>query len=373
MREALDSEGPRTIVFRVSGNIELEKAISVRSYTTIAGQTAPGDGITIKGWPLKFKGTQIIMRFLRVRLGDGTGYENDAVHGSGGGSDVILDHMSASWSVDETFSYYDSDLVTIQWCMITESLNDSIHPKGEHGYGGLWGGPRNSNHHNLFAHHLSRNPRFKGDSDFRNNVIYNWKGNSSYGGGPENGLEFNMVGNYYKPGPATPSGKLSYRIVQPFGGEWFITGNYVHGNAKVTADNWGGGVQDSRGGRVFTPFPYVAINEQSPEDAYELVLQHAGASFPKRDSIDTRIIQEVRNGTATYGDNGIIDKPSDVGGWPELNSAEAPTDSDRDGMPDAWETSMGLDPNDPEDRNATGEGGYTNLEIYINSLVAHIK
>lgn len=371
LREALASKGPRTIVFRVSGTIELKKAIDIKSYTTIAGQTAPGDGITLHGWPVNFTGTEIIMRYFRARLGDGTGYENDALHGVTSNSQMILDHLSASWSVDETLSIYNAPLITLQWCLIAESLDNSIHPKGPHGYGGLQGGPQNTLHHNLYANHSSRSPRFKNDADFRNNVIYNWVINSSYGGADKDSI--NVVNNYYKAGPATPAGEMSYRIAEPFGGKWFVTGNYVDGYPNVTADNWDGGIQGGRGVRMDTPAPYVPIKQQSAKQAFESVLQHAGASFPKRDAIDERIVREVREGTGIYGNNGIIDTPSDVGGLPELKSAPAPLDTDNDGMPDSWEIANGLNPNDSEDRNGIGEGGYTHVEIYINSLVAHLN
>jgi pectate lyase len=371
LREALGGPGPRTVVFRVSGTIELKSTLSVQSYTTIAGQTAPGDGITLKGGQLAFKGTQIIMRYFRARLGDQSGGTNDAVHGSGNSSHMILDHISASWSIDEALSFYDSDMVTMQWCLVAEPLNFSTHEKGDHGYGGLWGGPRNTHHHNLFAHCSSRTPRFKGNSDYRNNVAYNWVINSSYGGGPENGLEFNLVANYYKPGPATPAGEMRHRIAEPFGGVWYVTDNFVFGNPAVTANNWNGGVQGTRSTRVDKPFPFEPINQQTAEDAFESVLAYAGCSFPKRDSIDARVVQEVRDGTAKYGNNGIIDSPNDVGGWPVLQSLPAPVDSDHDGMPDDWEKANGLDPADPKDRNQTYGPGYTMLEKYINSLVSY--
>jgi hypothetical protein len=275
--------------------------------------------------------------------------------------------------------YGDQD-TTVQWCLISESLWESHHEKGAHGMGGVWGGRRGSYHHNLLAHHNSRNPRFAGNDppiDHRNNVIYNWGNNSAYGG--ENS-QVNMVGNYYKPGPASSKSSRN-RVLDgsAAGGRWFISGNFVVGDPAVTADNWLG-VHRTYAPiaqmRVAEPFPYAAVRTQSAEEAYELVLAHSGATLPRRDPLDARVINEVRAGTARFGKKfrgggvGIIDSQDDVGGWPRLESLPPPADSDHDGMPDAWESAHRLDPQNPQDGAGDRDNdGYTNVEEYLNSLV----
>ncbi|UKM64286.2 pectate lyase [Flavobacteriaceae bacterium GSB9] len=403
LRSAVEAEGPRTVVFRVSGNIELESPIRIKNpYITIAGQTAPGDGICFKNHPLSIDADEVIIRYIRIRPGDVSGKDYDAVS-SRYVNNIILDHVSASWSIDECMSIYHCSNITVQWCLISESLSGSNHEKGAHGFGGIWGSNYGTYHHNLLAHHSSRNPRMasgSGYTDYRNNVIYNWGYQSLYGGeahqkGNEkfNFSTFNIVANYYKPGPATKPGEVSYRIANPgfrnkiddFG-KWYVAKNMVEGNEMVSADNWNGGVQtdivlDSV--KIDAPWDAMPIKEQSAEKAYGLVLQEAGARLPKRDPLDTRIIEEVKGGFATYEGKGykniveavntsektgIIDSQEDVGGWPELKSEPAPKDSDHDGMPDMWENKNGLDPNHAEDRNYTGKDGYTMLELYLNSV-----
>ncbi len=409
LRAGIEAEGPRTIVFRVSGTIDLERPLTIRHpYITIAGQTAPGDGICIKRHPLNIGADEVIIRYIRVRLGDEAGADTDAIS-SRYQKNIILDHLSASWSIDETMSIYHCENVTVQWCMITESLFMSTHVKGHHGFGGIWGSDYATYHHNLIAHHSSRNPRWasgSGHNDYRNNVLYNWGYNSSYGGeAHQKGNDkfsffaINFVNNYYKPGPATPSGKVSCRIVNPGSrgdddwGRWYVEGNFVAGNETVSKDNWAGGVQPSGGDAVLPlikmnrPWDAMKINEQSPAEAYRLVLDHAGCSLPVRDAVDKRIVNDVRTGTAacegkTYRSmektrhsemkSGIIDTPGDAGGWPVLKSLPAPADTDHDGMPDYWEQSHGLDPQDASDRNFRTASGYTALEVYINSLCGEI-
>ncbi|WP_277482495.1 pectate lyase [Catalinimonas alkaloidigena] len=406
LRAAVEASVPRTVVFRVSGNIELNSPIAIRSpYITIAGQTAPGDGITLKNHPLSIDADHVIVRYIRVRPGDVSGNDYDAVS-SRYKKHIILDHLSASWSIDETMSVYHGDSITVQWSIISESLYGSNHVKGSHGFGGIWGSNHSTYHHNLLAHHSSRNPRMAsgaGFTDYRNNVIYNWGYNSLYGGEKQqvgndkfNFSEFNIVANYYKPGPATESGEVSYRIANPWYrdvktdyGKWYIADNYMSGNPEVTANNWGGGVQPQDGVedtsylRLTKPWPSMPINLQTAEEAYETVLDNAGVILPKRDAIDTRIIEEVRGGYATYegeiykkehsvadpsNASGIIDSQSDVGSWPVLESAPAPKDTDHDGMPDEWERKNGLDLDNPDDRNKVAEDGYTMLEKYLNSI-----
>lgn len=377
LRAACEAEGPRIVVFRVSGIIELQSNVKLKEpYITIAGQSAPGDGICLKNYPMSIDTNDVIIRYLRFRPGDESGAEVDALGGRGC-KNVIIDHCSASWSIDECVSFYRNENVTIQWCLISESLRDSHHHKGAHGYGGIWGGNNASYHHNLFAHHSSRNPRFASGEqniDYRNNVIYNWGDNSAYGG---EGATVNMVANYYKFGPATSEGKRN-RIVQVNENEsrWYIADNYITGYPEITVDNWNGGVQGeaSLGTiKVDKPFPTAPVRTQTAEKAYTLVLAHAGANLPRRDPLDMRIIEEVRTGTATYGETyagggvGIIDSHKIVGGWPQLNSTTPPVDTDQDGMPDEWEVRFGLNPDDAADSHMDKDGdGYTNIEEYLN-------
>lgn len=388
LRWALNKSGPRTIVFAVSGTIELKRGLDItKGDVTIAGQTAPGDGICIRNHTVSVEADNVIIRYIRFRCGisAGTGDPSDAITGIGN-RNIIIDHCSMSWSVDEAASFYDNENFTMQWCIVSESLYDAGHPKGEHGYGGIWGGAGASFHHNLLASHTSRNPRFCGARyhpetreteivDFRNNVIFNWGFNSSYGG--EMGQQ-NMINNYYKAGPATKK-QVRHRIVEPSDslGKWHIRGNYVVESREVTADNWNGGVQGdfalSADIRSELPFPFSPVKTDRAKRAYKLVLKNAGAILPKRDSYDERIIGEVISGECPYGDSfgagtGIIDSQESVGGWPVLKTYNVLPDSDRDGMADSWERKKGLDPADPDDRNNTGRSGYTMLEEYINSL-----
>lgn len=382
-RVACEAKGPRTVVFRVSGTIPLESGLRIKnSFLTIAGQTAPGDGICIKNYQVNFNTEHLIIRYLRFRPGDEKGKEQDGFGGQG--SHIIIDHCTASWGVDETFSINKGTNLTVQWCLISESLTKSLHKKGAHGYGGLWGGPGGSWHHNILAHHSSRNPRASGNAesgllDYRNNVVYNWGFNSAYGGElwPRN-----WISNYYKYGPAT-SEKVRRRIFvqKDPRGKMFASGNFVWGYSAISADNWNGGIDFEPSGeateatlRVREPFVVAPVTTQSAEAACELVLAKAGCSL-SRDAVDQRIINEIRTGTAKYGETyggggkGIIDSQQAVGGWPELRSAPAPIDSDHDGMPDDWERKHGLDPNNPADGASDADGdGYTNLEEYLNSL-----
>jgi hypothetical protein len=389
LRAAVEASGPRTVVFRVSGTINLTRNLKIsHPNITIAGQTAPGDGICLKRYTLEIDADEVIIRYLRVRFGDETKNDADAVsmryH-----RNIILDHVSASWGDDETLSLYHGENVTVQWCIIAETLNRG----GVHGFGGIWGSPSSTFHHNLVAHNVSRNMRFAsgcGNTDYRNNVIYNWGYNSAYGGEKQqvgnptfNDANINMVNNYYKPGPGTSASVASrivnpsYRDVKTDYGKFYVAGNYVVGNPTVTADNWNGGVNPAGGSgdiplvKLEVPWPAMAINEQTAEEAYLSVLSHVGCSKPVRDSLDARLVNEVSTGTATYGLNGVIESQSEVGGWPTLNSTEPPVDTDHDGMPDEWETARGLLPLVAADRNLyTLDPLYTNLEVYLNELGA---
>lgn len=391
LREAIEASVSRTVVFRISGTIYLTEKLVIRNNDiTIAGQTAPGDGICIAGYPFQIDADNVIIRFIRFRMGDENQQEADAIWGRES-KDIIIDHCSMSWSIDESCSFYDNENFTLQWCIISESLNNSFHSKGEHGYGGIWGGMGATFHHNLLAHHTSRTPRFNGSRyhgepekeivDFVNNVIYNWGFNSAYGG---EGGNHNIRANYYKYGPATSESKRD-RIVEPydFTSNWYVVDNYVYGYPDITEDNWDGGVQGGSADslerkNIVEPYPISPVTTQAAEATFEIVLRNAGVTFPARDSVDSRIIEETRTGVATYGTkyegggNGIIDSQVDVGGWPVLNSTEPPLDSDNDGMPDNWETANNLNPNNSEDRNKLSDEGYTMLEVYLNSLVEDI-
>lgn len=399
LRYAVNQTGARRVIFTVSGTIHLDRELRIKAGNiTIDGQSAPGDGICIADYPLVINASNVIVRFVRVRLGDVSNTESDAVSVNDG-TGIVLDHLSCSWSVDECVSCYGNTDFTMQYCIVSESLKNSVHGKGSHGYGGIWGGTNASFHHNLLAHHDSRNPRFDhsyvnntcfGPIDYVNNVVYNWGGNSTYGGeGFTQARKINMVNNYYKHGPATPLSRQS-RLVDPtvscsycsdghtlIPGKFWLAGNYMFGSSEVTSDNWKGSTVNTSAVKAtarWTEGLTALVNEQSAEEAYETVLDKAGCSL-HRDAVDERIVNEVRNGTFTYtGSNGstkgLIDTQSDVGGWPELQSADKPQDTDYDGIPDEWEEQYGLNANDNADGNAiTLVTGFTNLEVYMRYLV----
>lgn len=382
LRDAIQKKGPRTIVFAVSGTIALERPLDINNgNVTIAGQTAPGQGITIRNYQVSIKADNVILRYLRFRLGDTTAQEADALGANSRNSSIIIDHCSMSWATDECASFYRGKNFTLQWSIISESLNNSVHHKGAHGYGGIWGGEGATFHHNLIASHNSRMPRFSGSSttpnsehelvDFRNNVIFNWMNNNIYGG--EKG-KYNVADNYFKAGPATGKSRRN-RIVnpsQPYG-RFYVAGNYVDGFPEITKDNWAGGVQCNHpdSAKVAQAYTVVAIPSNTAQQAYEQVLAFAGASHV-RDAVDARIVNEVKNGNPVNGKNknGIIDSQTEVGGWPELKTTAAPKDTDQDGMSDAWELKYKLNPNSADDAaKYTLDKQYTNLEVYLNSLV----
>lgn len=399
LRWAVNQKGPRTILFKVSGIIPLTNTLTIKEPNlTIAGQSAPGDGICIKDHDVFVAADNVIIRFIRFRLGKEIPKNESDAFGGRNSRDVIVDHCSMSWSIDEVVSFYTNKNFTLQWCIVSESLNNAGHSKGAHGYGGIWGGENASFHHNLIAHNLSRNPRFNGWKreglkystsideervDFRNNVIYDWGENSSYGG--ENG-HFNIVGNYFKSGPGTrPSVKFRItqidmdahpELVEPGYGQYFIEKNFMFDCPDCQVDNWkcvsyADGV-DRQNCKVSKPFECTPIIEQPVQIAYQKVLEFAGASL-KRDAVDKRIVKETKQGKDTYqgsisGRPGIIDSQNDVGGWPIYRSTQAKPDSNQDGIPDGW-----LEKNDPS-KSATdlNEEGYSYLEVYLNSLVKNI-
>jgi hypothetical protein len=404
---------PITIVFRVGGIIDLNTPLRpTRSNLTIAGQTAPGDGICLRKSTFKLFGNNIIVRYIRSRPGDISGSNSPAVYGMNmeNCKNFIVDHCSLSWAIEEVATFYDNKNSTVQWCLISESLNSSFNGKGDHGYAGVWGGQYSSYHHNLIAHHHSRTIRFNGSRahdtiavvDYRNNVIYNWgNSNAAYGNEiviPGGSAQLNLVNNYYKAGPATPASRANniFEISDAYDaatpnkpvGMVYADGNYVNGNPTVTADNWNGGIKpryypltELLRFKQLAPTPNLPpVTTQTALAAYPLVLAGAGATLPRRDVLDTRIVNETTAGTATGGSpdgsttygvgQGIIDTQSAVGGWPVYNGGTAPTDTDHDGMPDAWETAMGLNPTSATDRNTVSATGYTMLENYINGIVA---
>ncbi|SHG03503.1 pectate lyase family protein [Dysgonomonas macrotermitis] len=396
LRWCLDRSGPKTILFKVAGIIHLKSRLNVSENTTIAGQSAPGDGICIADNNVKITGDNVIIRFMRFRMGDLTGLEDDAISGYRN-KNIIIDHCSMSWSTDECASFYDNENFTLQWSIISESLRTSVHRKGNHGYGGIWGGHMASFHHNLLAHHDSRNPRMCGSRysnrpdlelvDFRNNAIYNWGSNSGYAG---EGGRYNFINNYYKP---TESSSNKNRIFSPnaddgtnkqpkgIWGQFFLKGNVMEGNQKTTKDN-SLGLQPNPSSKnvaellVASEFKVVPIKTDKAEDAFDKILSSAGASL-KRDNTDLRVVNETRNGLTpvrasrnTTTRPGMIDSQSDVGGWDVYGFAESEVvkDSDNNGIPDGWleknypgKLSTDLDPS-----------GYTYLEVYLNSLVADI-
>ena len=403
-RKAATANGPRIIVFAVSGTIHLNSTISIKANATIAGQTAPGDGICIADKSVQVSGDNIIVRYMRFRLGDklqrqagmvdGSGGE-DAFGGGSGRKNIIIDHCTFSWSNDECFSLYNGDSTTFQWNIISEPLNYSYHfETGDkdwehHGYGGIWGGKHLSAHHNLFAHCNNRNPRFNGNRqgiqefvDYTNNVIYNWGGNNIYAG--EGGF-YNIVNNYFKYGPSTNK-NVRYRIVNPgktetIGfGKWYVNGNYVDEAKDISKNNWlgivmgnGGTEEDKRTAIIDKPHPADPMNIQTAETAFDAVLKSAGASF-KRDTLDERIINDVKNRTGFIIDvQGRYPHHSPfemtLSAWPALKSFPAPADSDKDGMPDDWEKKNGLNNNDASDASGYKlDRHYTNIEMYLNSI-----
>ncbi len=386
LRDALKKKGTQTILFKVSGTIYLKSKLNIsNSNVTIAGQSAPGDGICIAGAPTVISTDNVIIRYIRFRMGDINAFEDDAF-GARFHKNIIIDHCSMSWSTDECGSFYGNENFTLQWCILSESLRMSVHHKGAHGYGGIWGGKNATFHHNLLAHHDSRNPRLDhpgitqitGITDLRNNVIYNWGGNSTYGG--ETHIA-NVVGNYYKPGPATPENRKTY-FFNPSNetsgkavgfGKFYASGNILEGNNAINKDNRKGIKPQSPvnpDSILFTkPLDDAGIKTETAQQAFESVLLSAGANL-HRDAVDTRIIAEVKSGKAPFGNNGLINSQKDVGGWPELKQLPAPADTDNDGIPDPWESSHKLNPKDPSDGVIFSlDKNYTNLEVYLNSLV----
>ncbi|MEW6355162.1 MAG: pectate lyase [Planctomycetota bacterium] len=390
LRYALTSKGPRIVVFDVGGTIRLKKALHVegeeRSYLTIAGQTAPGGGVCISNASLIFSGGvhDVVLRYLHIRTGDqGPDREPDAL-GINSVYNMIVDHCSVSWGVDECLSITafpkqqgDAHDITVQWCIVSEGLNRSTHSKGAHSKGLMvaYGPTRITLHHNLIMHCYDRNPYLPTEGEFPyivdvvNNVVYNW-GNAAgigYQKTNHNGC-INFVGNYYIAGPSSrPRPCLTMGV----NAKIYARGNIGPTRTSRDEDEWKAvswNPKELRPGlKAPERFDAPPVATYSYEETYHRVLADAGATRPQRDAVDTRLIREVNTGAGR-----IIDHPSDVGGWPVLDKGVPPKDSDQDGMPDGWETAQGLNPHDAADANADRDkDGYTNIEEYLNSLVAN--
>lgn len=407
LRAAVEASGSRIVIFKVSGTISLKSGLKfINPDITIAGQTAPGDGICIKDYPVTVQTSNVIVRYIRFRMGDEAKQEGDAFGGRFN-KNIIVDHCSMSWSTDECVSFYANENTTVQWCIISESLKTSVHAKGSHGYGGVWGGKNASFHHNLLAHHDSRNPRLGEEAgkafaltdlvDLRNNVIYNWGANSCYGG---EAMNVNIINCYYKPGPITSKtdriisidkNKISGTEVYDIWGKFYINGNYMEGNSNATNNNWDFGVynqfhssyglvsdNDKKNMKLDAPLNSKGnVTTHTAQIAYERVLKYGGANLV-RDAVDVRIIDNVKNNSYSFegsmgGTKGIIDSQSDVGGWPDLKSKTAAVDTDGDGMPDAWEIEKKLDPNARNPNGRDLSSAYDNIEVYLNDIVKDVN
>ena len=398
LRAAIETSGPRIIVFRVAGTIRLERNLDINHpRVTIAGQSAPGGGICIANHSVNINTREVIIRHLRVRRGDPKGGQGSDNIGGNPAGQIIVDHCSVSWGRDENISLYrhmvetatdgrekhPAKNVTIQWVISSEALGPG------HEFGGTWGGQDSTFHHNLFASNTGRNPSIgmSGEFDYRNNVIFNW-GHRSMDGGDETSL-INVINNYYKAGPATRENMRTtiarmetrnqmspdkqrigawYPNSSERPGKWYVAGNIVENSAEVTADNWLGMSGPAELARVNSPFEGWPVNQQSAREAYEAVLAKGGATLPRRDSVDRRVIDMVRSGKPAYG-NGILTHPDQVGGFPQLtfSPADVPADADGDGMPDAWENKHGLKAGDVGDgAEDSDKDGYTNIEEFLN-------
>jgi len=399
-RAAAEAEGPRIVIFRVAGIITLESNIDIDNPDiTIAGQSAPGDGICLANHSLNINTENVILRHLRVRRGRPEGGQGSDNIGGNPIGQVIVDHCSTSWGMDENLSLYRymKDLpdgrrlkmpvknLTVQYCISSEALN-----AGNHAFGGTWGGEDATFHHNLFACNTGRNPSIGmgGEFDYRNNVIFNWR-HRTMDGGDETSL-VNVINNYYKPGPATNDNMLSilvrieerdmyspgnrwktnngYPQMPKRPGKWYVAGNIVEGFPEVTADNWKGMRGPEEIARVNTPFEGWPVNQQTAMETFDSVLAKAGATLPKRDAVDIRVTDTVRT-SKVITKTGIVNHPHEVGGYPHYRFSldQLPADSDHDGMPDDWEIRCKLNPAEGSDGSTDSDGdGYTNVEEYLN-------
>ena len=366
LREAVEAKGPRTVIFTVGGIIETTGLDVREPYLTIAGQTAPGDGICIKkgaGNANAFNVSRthdVILRYLRFRAGKNTGEVRCESFRISDSENVIVDHCSSSWGNPETFSAAGAvDRCTVQWCIFSEGNNAQ-----QHAFSTIIAGDRSTWHHNLITHMFSRVPRW-GDitveCDFRNNVIYDWGHTCGYG----DLRTLNYVNNYLRAGPSTTQ-RPPYFIIDPkvaLPASLYLDGNVMTGRSDVSSDNWKG-VNGDRTLQAPSPFAAPLVQTQTAQDAFDLVLQNAGASLPKRDAVDARAVSDARNGTGR-----IINNEDQVGGWPDYKSGTPPVCSLDDGIPDEWKKAHGLSLTDPNAANSLNAEGYTQLEMYLNSLV----
>jgi len=429
LREAVESAGPRIVVFNVAGIIHLKMPLFIDApYLTIAGQTAPGDGICVAGESTLINTHDVVIRYMRFRRGNTSVFDRDDSLGGNPIGNIIVDHCSCSWGGDENLSMYrhitpasqggtDQKLptlnITLQWNISSEALNTY-----NHAFGGTWGGHNTSFHHNLFACNTGRNPSIGMTYDFNfvNNVLFNWRHRTVDGG--DKGSLYNIINNYYKAGPAVNSGAIAYRILLPsatqkkpdmipYFGKAYVAGNVVEGNEAVTKDNWDGGVQFANGGskddpttspgrnrslvdkvRANKPFPMAPVTITPAREAYEQVLAGAGATLPHRDPVDARVIETVRTGktllmgktitptpmkglsrndVGTAG-NGIITDVSQAGGYPEYKGEPA-KDVGADGIPLWWKKKFKLDAKDASLAQKDLQGdGYTVIEKYLDGL-----
>ncbi len=422
LRWALDQyPSDFTVVFAVSGNIELVAPLRIKKQNfTIAGQTAPGDGICITRQKVNVGGSKnFIIRHLRFRMGnrDVNGeLASDNSFGAENCVNFIIDHCTFGWSAEENMNTFDDHFHTVQWCILHEGLYDAGHKKGVRSYACQWGGSSATYHHNLLANNSSRSCRFNGSRgksagqdlavyiEYINNVNYNWgRVNSCYGGENSSqnadyyGHEANFINNYYKPGPSTPTSPLYFfeQSLARAGSEsrgpsqWHFSGNIMAGNDTITHDNWKGfrwgkgltyKMEEMKVDTLIHPSgkadhpdyhydweKYTYKHYQSAEEALDAVLAFAGTFH--RDRVENRLMHDLENGTASYGNNGIINTAEDAEGFQPYTTYGVISDQDGDGMDDAWELAHGLDPNNPDDRNQVTKTGYTMLEVYLNSLV----
>ncbi|MHC4070743.1 MAG: pectate lyase family protein [Planctomycetota bacterium] len=377
LRAAIEAQVPRIIVFKISGTIELQSELRmVHPRITIAGQTAPGDGICLRKYPLIISADDAVVRFIRVRLGDEADNKVDGIDVKDA-ENVIVDHCSVSWTLDEGVNtYHGTKNVTLQWCLISESLHNSRLRQG-HGFAASIGGVNTSYHHNLLANNAGRNPSIAGGGmkdptinlDFRNNVIFNWE-HRTLDGRPH---RINVVNNFYKAGPAS---REYLKIVKMQSlhdgtfGRWYIQGNVFEDRSQSRRRNDLVGIDASNvsieSAMIDEPVDFAPIFTETAEAAFENVLLYAGAIRPKRDSHDERIVREVRSGRTTFG-NGIIASQTDVGGWPKLLSTQPQEDVDADGMPDEWERRFSPKGDLSLQNSLDLDGdGYTNMEEYLN-------
>lgn len=419
LRDACEQGGARIIVFNVAGIIRLKTPLIIRApYVTIAGQTAPGDGVCVAGESVWINTHDVVIRHMRFRRGETfVGRRDDSIGGNPIGN-IMIDHVSASWGLDENMSMYrhmynDSTgaqeqklptvNITIQNSIFSETLDT-----WNHSFGSTLGGENCTFMRNLWANNAGRNPSigWYGIFNFVNNVVFNWVHRSIDGG--DYRAMYNIVNNYFKPGPETPKNEpIGYRILKPEAGRSklkyqvygraYVNGNIVEGHDKVTKNNWAGGVQveDRPDAGKYTdnirwhePLPMPAFPIMSAKESFDYVIANAGATLPRRDPVDARVTTQVRTGKINPLDNvklpekqfehrrlpidsyknGIITDISQVGGYPEYNGTPY-ADSDDDGMPNDWETKYGLNPNDPSDARKDMSGdGYSNIEKFINGI-----